>query len=490
MTRAKVALISPEIEPLAKTGGLADMLGSFSHALVKLGEDPALFLPQYRCIPAPFLGEQLGEFQVRAAGREFPVRVRAGRIPSRARVYLIDIPELFDRAGIYGEAHRDYPDNCLRYAVYCRSVLEYMTRLGCPWDILHCHDWQTSLAAIYLKTIFADAPCFAKARSLLTLHNMAYQGIFPAADFPILGLEPRHFHSGFLEYFQKISLLKGGIVAADALTTVSPTYAKEVLGPELGFGMDGVLKPRQDRFWGILNGIDEEEWDPERSPDLPCHFSAEDLAGKSGCKSALQRELGLPVAPDLPLIGTISRLVDQKGIDLLLAAVPQCQDLELQWVVLGNGEAHLEAGLSELAGRLPGRVAVRIGYDPGLAQRITAGADFLAMPSRFEPCGYNQLYALRYGAIPIVHGIGGLKDSVRDWRQEPERGTGIVLPTLGVEPLRGALAAAVQIFHDRELFEGMRRRGMREDFTWKNSAQQYLEIYQRLQALPRTPLPG
>lgn len=484
----QIVLIASEIEPFAKTGGLADMLGSFSHALVKLGYLPRLMLPKYRCIPAKFFTGDSSRLDITVAGRNWPLRILAGQNPSGAPIDFFDIPELFDRPGIYGEKHGDYPDNCLRYTVFCRAVLEWLRRSGSAVDILHSHDWQSALIPVYLKTLYAADPAFAKSRGLLTLHNMAYQGNFPATDFPLLDLEKKYFRPNFLEFFQKISLLKGGIVAADSITTVSPSYAREVLAPELGFGMEGILHKRQDRFSGILNGIDEEEWNPETNPELPFHFSAHSLDGKARCKSELQEKLGLPLRPDIPLFGTISRLVHQKGIDLLLEAIPTLAQRDFQWAILGQGEEALERALRQLAERFPEKVAARIGYDVGLSQRLTAGADFLAMPSRFEPCGYNQLYALRYGTIPLVHGIGGLRDSVRDWREEPERGTGIVMQESGVEALRNGWLQALEIFRQKEVLAAMRQRGMAEDFTWKYSARQYLALYEETLRNPKTAL--
>ncbi|MCC6274127.1 MAG: glycogen synthase GlgA [Deltaproteobacteria bacterium] len=480
MSLPRIALIASEIEPFAKTGGLADMVGSFSHALVKLGRSPTLFLPKYASIPARYLGEVREEICVSAGDRSFAVKIVSGKIPTGAELYFFEIPRLFDRPGLYGESSGDFPDNCLRFTVFCRAVLEWIRGQGNPYEILHCHDWQTALIPITLKTRLAQDPAFAKSRCLLTLHNMAYQGNFPREEFPTLGLEERYFHADWLEFYQKFSLLKGGIVSADALTTVSPTYAREILESELGFGMQGVLERRRDRLMGILNGIDEEEWDPKRSPDLPFHYSAEDLRGKAACKAALQRELGLPERPETPLFGTISRLVDQKGIDLLLEAFGNAAELDFQWALLGQGEARFETGLRRLAEKMPERVALRLSYDVGLSQRLTAGADFLAMPSRFEPCGYNQLYALRYGTLPIVHGIGGLKDSVRDLSQDPEDGTGFVLENLGGDALREGLHKAAELFRRKDALEAARRRAMAADFTWKYSARQYLDLYDRM----------
>ena len=489
MNALRIALISSEIEPFAKTGGLADMVGSFCHALLKLGHKPALFLPRYRDIPSNFIGELEGSLQLPVAEKLFEVKFFHGNNPLPAELILIDVADLFDRTGLYGDSSGDFPDNCLRFTIFCRAVLEWMRTRDRSFDILHCHDWQTALIPLFLKSIYRHDARFDDTRTVLTLHNMAYQGIFPSEYFPILGLEPRYQKSDCLEYYEKISLLKGGIVSADALTTVSPTYAREILESDLGFGMQGVLHERQERFVGILNGIDEEEWNPEASPELPFHFSVSSLSGKAKNKAALQAELGLPISAEIPLFGTISRLVDQKGIDLLLDAVPALQDQEFQWAVLGKGEPRFESGLKELASRMPTHVAVRLGYDVGLSHRLTAGADFLAMPSRFEPCGYNQLYALRYGSLPIVHGIGGLKDSVKDWKKDPERGTGIVLENLAGDSVSQGILQALKIYRDRKLFEAMRLRAMKEDFTWKFSAAQYLEHFQKVLAWPKHAFP-
>lgn len=489
MNALQIALISSEIEPFAKTGGLADMVGSFSRALLKLGHTPTLFLPRYRDIPEHFIGNLEGSLQIPISGKVFEVKYFHGKVSLPAELILIDPPDLFDRPGLYGDSSGDFPDNCLRFTVFCRAALEWMRARKKVFDILHCHDWQTALIPLFLKSIYRNEALFTDTRTVLSLHNMAYQGIFPSECFPILGLEARYQQGDCLEYFQNISLLKGGIVSADALTTVSPTYAREILNSDLGFGMQGVLRQRQERFVGILNGIDEEEWDPETSPELPFHFSADSLLGKAKAKAALQAELGLPVAADTPLFGSISRLVDQKGIDLLLDSVSALKDQDFQWAVLGKGEARFESRLKELSVRMPKQVAVRLGYDVGLSHRLTAGTDFLAMPSRFEPCGYNQLYALRYGSLPLVHGIGGLKDSVKDWKKDPETATGIVLDNLAGDSILQGFLQALKIFRDPHLFQAMRQRAMKEDFTWRFSAQQYVEHFRNTIAWPKHVFP-
>jgi starch synthase len=402
---------------------------------------------------------------------------------SEVALYAIRRDEYFGRAGLYQEAGRDYPDNLDRFAFFCRAALE----LADAWereeqwvpDVLHVHDWQAGLIPVYLKTHYTSRPFAARARTVMTLHNVGYQGIFPAAQYPALGLERNQFTPGGLEFYGSINLLKGGILAADFLTTVSPTYCHEIQTPEYGFGLDGVFRERKDRLVGIVNGLDTEVWNPATDRWLPANYSIQDWTGKTLCKASLQRECGLPVE-DVPLLAVVSRLVAQKGIDLVIDAVPAIVAGNAQLVVLGTGEAQLEEDLSELQKRHGKQVKVHIGFDEGLAHRIQAGADMFLVPSRYEPCGLTQLCSLRYGAVPIVRKTGGLADTVIDssgQNSSPGRGTGFMFDAPTSRALTDSINLALSKYAEESAWIKLMQRGMRTDVGWQKSAKEFVDLY-------------
>lgn len=463
-----VILVSSEISPFAKTGGLGDMVGSLGMALKNLGMQPIFILPKYRW------------------SSQSSKTSHSTEIPT----FFIDIPEFFDRPSLYGEGGKDYPDNCARFAAFCQGVLDLLKSKNLSCEIIHGHDWQTALIPLYLKTLHSDDPFFRKIRTVLTVHNFGYQGIFPATDFKFTGLaqvgEPRvrPYLQPSLEFYGRMNLLKGGIVTADAVTTVSPTYAREVMTPEFGFGLEGVIKEREKDFFGILNGIDTNEWNPATDPHLPTRYSAKDLSGKDLCKRALQQEMGLPAKGEVPIFGMVSRLVDQKGIDLVVETFAALKNLDAQWIFLGSGDPRFEEALKGLSRSSPEKVAVKIGFDDALSHRIEAGADFFLMPSRYEPCGYNQMYSMRYGTIPIVREIGGLKDTVRNLVKDPANGTGIVFDRANAEDLKEAILRALDLYKKPKIFTKLRRRAMRQDFSWKRSVAEYVKLYHKILSLP------
>jgi len=447
-----IALVSSEIAPFAKTGGLGDMVGSLGPALKSMGMDPMFILPRYRNVESREVG---------------------------VTPYFIDLPAFFDRPGVYGEGGKDYADNAARFTSFCRAALDGLKKLSHPIDILHVHDWQTAMIPVYLKTIYRQDPVFRETRTVLTLHNLGYQGIFPAeGDLP-----------SYLEFYGRMNFLKAGILAADTVTTVSPTYAREALTPEFGCGLEGVLKECPS-FQGILNGIDTDQWNPETDPHLPARYSIQDVDGKRDCKKKLQREMGLPERADVPLFGMVSRLVEQKGVDILLEAWKVLGMEDMQWVFLGTGDPRFEKELERMAKADPSRAAVRIEFDTPLSHRITAGCDFILMPSRYEPCGYNQMYAQRYGTIPIVRATGGLKDTVTDVLQPPEAGTGIVFADATAEALHRAVLRALDIYRQEGAWSSLRRRAMDRDFSWQSSGDAYRRLYERALSSPRRDLNG
>jgi starch synthase len=464
-------MVGSEAAPFAKTGGLAEVLGSLPAALARLGEEVAVLLPFYRGIPLPPSGPIL-TLPVQVGPHAYSVAIH-GVVRHNVRYLFADCPPLYDRAEIYGThgtiGGGDYPDNHIRFAVLCQAALGVARSIFRP-DVFHAHDWQAGLLPVYVRESLTLDPTFLGVRCVLTIHNLGYQGSFPAAAIADLGLDARLFHPEGLEFFGRLNFLKAGIVWSDAINTVSPTYAREIQTPEFGFGLDGLLRSRASKLTGILNGVDYEEWNPETDRHLPANYSARDLSGKRACKLALLEEMGLErpgfaAEANRPLIGIVSRFAHQKGMDLVTAILP----LEgAALVVLGSGEAPLENAFRSLAASYPDRIAVRFGYDEGLAHRIEAGADIFLMPSRYEPCGLNQIYSLRYGTVPVVRATGGLEDTVTEQ-------TGFKF--LG--RLETAVTAAFEAFQDRETWAARMRRGMAQDFSWDASALEYQRLYSK-----------
>lgn len=482
-------IVSSEAVPYAKTGGLADVAGVLPLELAKLGHDVILLLPGYRClnesgrsfrpvcrlhVPTPQgLVETLIEEEIPSLG------VGARRV----RVWAIRNEAFFDRSGLYQDHGIDYSDNLDRFSFFCRATIEVIAHLRteCRWNthILHLHDWQTALCAVYLKTVDRNRPELLGTRTVLTLHNVGYQGLFPGKQFEKTGLPRSLFTPAGLEYYGLVNLLKGGMVFADYLTTVSPTYAQEILTPKFGFGLEGVLHNRADRLLGILNGIDMDQWNPETDSYLPATYSVADRSGKQVCKLALQREFQLPETSG-PLLGLIARLTSQKGLDLVAAIIPQLMATDLQLVMLGTGEAELEARFRALQARYPHRMGLRIGFHEGLAHRIEGGADMFVMPSRYEPCGLSQLYSLRYGTVPIVRKTGGLADTVLPLTvgaSQAGQATGFHIEEDTAEALLVAVRRAVEVFQDRSMWSQLVQAGMTTDVSWARSAEAYDRLF-------------
>ncbi|RMH51379.1 MAG: glycogen synthase GlgA, partial [Zetaproteobacteria bacterium] len=411
---ANILFVASEMAPLAKTGGLADVVGALPQALHRCGHRVQVILPCYRrFIEGSGVAMQptgtVVSLWIDGIHRHCPIhRCHIGA----TEVLLVEQDDLFARDGIYGPPGGAYDDNLLRFTLLCRVALEWAAEAAEPFDLLHCHDWQSALVPLLLNHQYRHRPKLARTRTLLTIHNLAYQGIFPADGIARMSLPVADFHPEGYEFYHQINCLKAGILAADHLTTVSPSYAEEICTPEYGCRLDGFLRRFAGKLTGIVNGIDTECWDPARDPHIACNYAAGRTSGKRRCKAALQQECGLAPSAEAPLLATISRLADQKGIDLLIAAAPAWLEEGAQLVVLGSGDPRLEQQLHALAARHPGRCAFRQGFDEALARRIYAGADFFVMPSRFEPCGLGQLMAMRYGAIPIVRATGGLRDTV------------------------------------------------------------------------------
>jgi starch synthase len=477
-----VAFAAPEMVPYMKTGGLADVCAALPKALGRLGHRVTAFVPRYGTIPFP-PGELVASREVWVGGA--PRTARYYRRPHEpgVEVVFVDHAPFFDRPAPYGENNRDYPDNGLRFAFFSRAILEYFRARGERPDVFHAHDWQTGLVPVYLKASYWDDPVLRRTPSVMTIHNLAYQGNFGLDLLGVLGLPPHLGTMEALEFHGWASYLKGGIVFAEMVSTVSPQYAREIQTPEHGYGMDGVLRSRADDLAGILNGVDYDEWDPSTDPYIAKRYSARSLAGKAACQADLLRELGLPAAPRLPVAGVISRLVHDKGLDLVVAAADALLARPLRLVVLGTGEAAIQDGFAALAARAPDRVAARFTYDTALAHKIEAGADVFLMPSRAEPCGLTQMYSLRYGTVPIVRATGGLVDTVEDYDAVTGEGTGFRFEPPHPAALTTALDRARGVFADPAAWKRLMRRGMSRDFGWERSAAQYVELYGRARAL-------
>ena len=473
----KILMVASEATPFAKTGGLADVLGVLPAALQQRGATLGVVLPLHRQY-----SPEVFQVASRAMDR-VPLHFAPGKATSMdilrlerdgVNWFFIDAPDYFDRPGLYGEGGVDYPDNHLRFGALCRGALSVVRSLFRP-DILHCHDWQAALIGPMLQDRFRTDPTFIGVPVVLTVHNLGYQGIFPPSALQDLGLSPSLFHPGALEFYGKVNLLKGGLVFADAITTVSPTYAREIQTPEYGMGLDGLLRARASVLTGIVNGVDYSDWSPEVDPHIAANYAAEDLSGKALCKRELLDRCGLDTSPtNRPLIGIVSRFVGQKGFDLVTAIAGQLLSSEdVAIVALGNGEPQYEIALTDLAAQYPDRVHVRVAYDNALAHQIEAGADIFLMPSRYEPCGLNQIYSLRYGTIPVVRATGGLEDTV-------DEETGFRFRDYTTEALLSALRQAIAAYGDRPAWQRRMRTCMSRNWSWDASAARYLDLYRRL----------
>jgi starch synthase len=477
--RRSVLIIGSEAQPFSKTGGLADVLGALPPAVARLGWDTTVAVPRYRGVAA---GTHLETFPVTVGGYTRDAAFYEAPLADGARALLIECPDLFDREALYTVDGADYPDNARRFAFLARAALEFSARQPLAPAVVHAHDWQAGLALVYLRSLYATHPTLAGRAGVFTIHNLAYQGVFPADWLPRLDLGWDQLTIDRLEYWGGISFMKGGINAADVITTVSHRYAEEIQTPEYGFGFDGILRARRADLVGILNGIDAHEWNPASDPFLPAPFDARDLSGKRKAKIALLQRYGLPTdEPTLarPLIGMVSRMVDQKGFDLIAALEGDLPRIEATFVVLGTGEARYQDLWRGLAAAFPDRIGAHIGFDESLAHLIEGGADMFLMPSRFEPCGLNQMYSMRYGTVPIVHAVGGLADTVRDYAPRRARPTGFVFHQYSPPALLEALARALALFTDRRKWQALQLAGMQQDFSWDRSAQEYVKIYER-----------
>ncbi|MBI4239160.1 MAG: glycogen synthase GlgA [Deltaproteobacteria bacterium] len=477
-----IALITAEFAPLASTGGLGDMVSGLATTLHQSGVSTRVVFPRYACVPRFSAPSWSHHGRVRLGSQILDFYAEEGVGPHGGPLLLIDIPTLFDRPGLYGDVQGEYRDNGPRFLAFGRAALAALMARGAPIDAIHLHDWHAAPIAAWLRTTPQAYAPLQSARTLLTIHNLGYQGLCPARDFGLLELPPAYFTPRCFEFYGQLNLLKAGILCADALSTVSPNYAREILTPEFGCGLDGVLRTRAADLVGITNGIDTAAWDPTSSAHLPAHFSGTDLQGKAACKAALQKEFGLPPSPEVPLFCVVGRMAHQKGTDLLLEAIAGSNGTPQQWILLGRGDRAFEARAQALALARPERVHVQLDFQIRLAHQITAGSDFTCMPSRFEPCGLQQLYGQRYGTIPVARAVGGLRDTVRDL--ETAQATGVLYGGPTVADLRGALHRALEIYRRPAAWAALQRAAMAQDFSWSEAVLSYRRWYARVLAAP------
>jgi starch synthase len=468
-----ILMVASEAAPFAKTGGLADVLGALPRALAERGEQVAVVLPAYRENRYPTPTREAYRNLWIPIGPGYRVDIQQTTEPG-VTYYFVHCPPLYDRDGIYGTSAGDFPDNHLRFAVLSMAAIGVARHLFRP-HVLHVHDWQAALAPLYLREHFRGDPNFLGVKTLLTIHNLGYQGLFPPEVLPQIALDRRLLNPDQMEFFGRVNFLKAGIESSNAVSTVSKGYAREIQTPEYGFGLDGFLR-RHGPVTGIVNGVDYNEWNPEHDPALARNYSIGDLSGKRACKQALLAEYGLPRDnPDRPLLAIISRFAAQKGFDILADAASRLLREDLSLVVLGSGDLPYESMFRTLAETYPEKVGLRVGYDTGLSHRIEAGADMFLMPSRYEPCGLNQIYSLKYGTVPVVRATGGLDDTIDD-------GTGFKFRDYSGDALLDTVRLALKAYRDPNRWVDRMRLGMEKDFSWSASAGEYVELYRRLVA--------
>ena len=480
----KVLFLSPEAVPFAKTGGLADVAGALPEALKRLGADVRMALPFYRIMRERDSQTRplLKDLKISLGTETLAANVLGTQTEGGVPVSLIEREDLYDRPNLYGTPEGDYYDNLERFTFFAHAALKTAEALSFKPDVIHCHDWQTGLVPALMKGPYGATPFFRGTPTVFTIHNIGYQGLFQAQKIALTGLSSQQFfHMEGLEYYGRISLLKAGIVYSDAVTTVSPTYAREIQTPEYGKGMDGILRHRRTSLRGILNGVDYQLWNPSRDTLIPANYSTQKMAGKPQCKEALIHEMALNESLETkPLLGMISRLDSQKGLDLLVQILDDILALDVGLVLLGSGDDRIQRAIHKAAKSNRGRVGLKIGFDEPLAHRIMAGADIFLVPSRYEPCGLTQMYALKYGTVPVVRATGGLDDTILQFDPRTGKGNGFKFKPYEAAAFLEAVRGAAELFLDPKAWKKVMANGMKADFSWERSAQSYLELYESL----------
>jgi len=481
----RIVFVASEGVPFSKTGGLADVVGALPKALARLGHQLEVVLPRYR-MTKPGEPESIMQSLTLPLGDGFKfASIQNAGAADNVQTYLVECPAFFDRAGLYQEKGEDYPDNAQRFAGFSLAALELVKRSATPPDIIHCHDWQTALIPIYLRNLYHGDEFFRNTAVVFTIHNVGYPGLFPSEVLPRISLDSDLFTMDFLEYYGKVNLLKGGIVFSDFITTVSRKYAEEIQTKEFGSGLEGVFRSRRDRLQGILNGVDYDLWDPATDKLIPARFSPENMSGKAVCKKALLERMGVKVpVPDRPVVGIVSRFAPQKGFDLIAEIAERLAALDIYIVALGTGDPVYEDLFREMVSRFPEKFLVAVAYDNTLAHQIEAGSDMFLMPSRYEPCGLNQIYSLKYGTVPIVRATGGLDDTIEAF--DGKSGTGFKFTEYTGAALLRAIEQAIAAYHQPDVWRPLVNNGMRKDFSWGKSAEEYVKIYQTVRANGRS----
>lgn len=459
MARLKVLLASSEVVPFAKTGGLADVAGSLPLALEELGVDVRVIMPKYASVKASRNSAKIGK---------------------DIKVYFVENEDYFNRKELYTDLFGDYKDNLDRFVFFSREILERCRKEGFAPDVIHCNDWQTALVPVYLNTIYKYDPFFVNTRTLYTVHNLAYQGLFPKEEFPKIGLDWTLFHIDYFEFYDKVNLMKAGLVYSDAISTVSPTYAKEILAREFGCGLEGVLKARENALFGILNGIDYNLWSPEKDTKIFKNYSVDSLQDKYLNKEMFQKEMGLKVDRNIPMFGMITRLAEQKGADFVADIIDKLLNMKAQFVLLGTGDIKYHVIFEKIAKKYPALASISLKFDAVLAQKIYASSDFFFIPSRYEPCGLSQMISFRYGTAPVVRQTGGLKDTVQEFDPGTGKGTGFTFIEPKSEDLFSAVKKSLMVYKDKPLWMSLIKYLMGLDYSWEASAKEYINLYNRI----------
>jgi starch synthase len=481
-----ILFLSPEVAPFAKTGGLADVAGSLPSALVRQGAVVLVVLPLYRLIREKDLDLRPLDIKlgVRLGAQDLGVNVYETEVEDRLKVCFLEREDMFDRPNLYGNAAGDYYDNLERFSLYAHAALKLAEALLFRPRVIHCHDWQTGLVPPLVKGPYGSSEMVGRVPTVFTIHNIGYQGLFPNEKLGVTSLSRADFYQAEgLEYWGNISLLKAGIVYASAVTTVSPGYSREIQSREYGRGMEGILSNRKKDLHGILNGVDYGVWDPAIDRLIPCNYSPRHMSGKRRCKQSLMEEMGIaPSFREKPVLAMISRLDAQKGLDLLLEILDRLLEMEVAMVVLGTGEEAIQQGLKHAATRHPGKIGIEIGFNEGLAHRIMAGADLFLIPSRYEPCGLTQMYALKYGTVPVVRATGGLDDTIVAFDPQTGEGNGFKFSEYAAGPFLREIEAALALYENKGLWDRLTANGMRADFSWDRSARLYLDLFRAISA--------
>ncbi len=477
--KLKILLVSAEVYPFAKTGGLADVSGALPPALKKLDHDIRVIMPQYPCTAKA--GRKIQPLKIDLKLSDFNGKgtLFSSELTGGVPIYLIEHDGYFNRKHIYGEPGSDYPDSVERFSFFSQAVLEAVKRLDFKPDIIHCNDWHTGLIPVYLKSLYRNDPWFSQTKTLFSIHNLGYQGNFPHSHLKVTGLDESLFTEEGLEFYNQISFLKGGLIFSDTLSTVSPTYSQEIQTQDLGFGMQGILQKRSDSLHGIMNGVDETVWDPETDPLIPANYGPKSLSQKKQCREDLIKIFSLRPNKKSPILCMITRLSQQKGIDLIMEARTALDELDISLVILGTGSAEYESFFQQWSKDRPDNIATALKFDESLGHRILAGSDMFLMPSLYEPCGLTQMYALKYGTVPIVRAVGGLKDSIQEFSDKTGKGTGFKFKIPQTKFFLKSLQKALSCFQQTQTWKKLMLNGMDKDNSWEFAAKQYSSLYQK-----------